>query len=121
AADPDPRQAALAAGIDPVAGTHANQYVLEIAHVAMRVGAIRLQVDDRIPHELPRPVIRDVAAASGLEQPDTGRREFEVALEDVISRVTHLHAERDDVGMLEQQQGVVDLAGLAAFDEAALL
>ena len=49
----------------------------------MHVAAIGLEVDDRVTHQLPGSVIRDVAAASGLEDLDSGGFQFTVAGNDV--------------------------------------
>ena len=47
-----------------------DQHLLEVANVAVDVAAIGLQVEDRIADELAGAVIRDVAAAAGLEDLD---------------------------------------------------
>ena len=51
-----------------------DQHLLEIAHVAVDVAAVGLQIDDRIADELTGPVIRHVAAAAGFDDLDAARR-----------------------------------------------
>src|SRR5690606_1871931 len=75
---------------------------------------------DRIADELPGAMVGHVAAAARLEQPDAGLRQLDVAPENVGTRVAHLDAQRHDVGMLEQDERVVDFAGLATLDQAPL-
>ena len=52
----------------PKRGDGADQHLFEVAHVAVHVAAIRLQIDDRIADELPGAVVGDVAAAARLER-----------------------------------------------------
>ena len=96
-----------------------DQHLLEVAHVPMHVAAIGLQIDDGIADELAGTVIRDVAAAAGLEQPDAGRRERLRRREDVRPIVAGLDAERDDGGMFEQQQLIGESAPPCARRRAA--
>src|SRR5204862_73257 len=49
-----------------IVGEGADEHLLEVAHVAADVAPVRAEVDDRITHELPRPVIGDLAAAVAL-------------------------------------------------------
>ena len=74
-ADPDAGQPWHAPGVDAVVGRDANQHLLEIAHVAMHVAAIGLQVEDRIADDLAGAVVGDVAAAPGLVDLDAARRQ----------------------------------------------
>ena len=85
----------------------------------MHVAAIGIEIEDRIADELARPVIRHVAAASGLEHVDAERRQSIRRCEDVRAAVL-LDADRQDVGMLQQQQRVGNAIGLALLDQPAL-
>src|SRR5258706_14067147 len=53
-------------GGEPVTGEGANENLLEIADISADVPPVRAEVDDRIPHELARAVIGDLAAAIAL-------------------------------------------------------
>ena len=109
-----------AAGMHPVGRTQADHHRLEIAHVAMDVLSIRLEVEDRIADQLSRAVIGDVAAASGLDDLDAARGQRLGGGDDVRPGLGELHAERDDMGMFEQQQRVGDAIGAPVFDEGLL-
>ena len=75
----------------PKSDDRLDQHLLEIAHVAVHVAAIRLQVDDRIADELARAVIGHVAAAAGLERPRRpSRASASRRLEDVRAIVAGL-------------------------------
>ena len=78
----------------------------------MDVAAIGIEVDDRVAHDLPRPVIGDVAAAPGVEHLDAQAAEPLRRGEDVAAAVL-LDADRQDVGVLQQQQRVGNSAGSA--------
>ena len=43
-----------------------NQHLFEIAHVAMHIAPIGLQVDDRIADDLPGAVIGDIAPSASM-------------------------------------------------------
>ena len=73
-AHPDTRQPRHAPGFDAVVGRHPDQHFLEIAHVAVDVAAVGLQIDDGIADELAGAVVGDVAAAPGLEHFDRAGR-----------------------------------------------
>jgi len=90
----------------------------EIGDVAADVAAIGLEVDDRVRHELTRPVIRDVAAAPGFEERDALRRALLGADDDVLA--LRAAAEGDDGVVLEEEQRIADLSGDALLDEAFL-
>ena len=96
------------AAVDAEVGRRPNQHFFEIAHVAVDVAAIGLEIDDRIADELPGPVVGDVAAAAGLVDLDAARRERIRRREDVRAPAVAAHAERQDVRMLDEQQHVVD-------------
>jgi hypothetical protein len=86
----------------------------------VHVAAVGFQIEDRITDELTRAVERDVAAAAGLEERDTFRRERVGRLEHVRSVVPCLRAERDDGWMFEEQQLVGNAPLLALLDERVL-
>jgi len=118
AAHPHARQAGLAARSDAEGGQCTEQRLLQVAYVAVHVAAVRLEVQDGVADELTRPVVRDVAASSGLEQRDAHEPAFGIVREHVV-RVRR-RAERDDVRVLEQQQLVRDHAGAALADQRLL-
>src|SRR5436190_14827872 len=118
--DPDAGEPGDAPRLDAEPGHRPDQHFLEVAHVAVHVAAFGLEVEDRIADELTRAVIRHVAAAAGLEQADALRGERLGRLEHVRQIVARLDAERDDVGVLEEQQRVGDLSALALLDERLL-
>src|SRR5215210_5898691 len=69
-ADPCPGQAGDAARFYAVVRADANHHLFDIAHVAVHVAAVRLQVEDRVADDLSWAVIGDVAASSGLVYAD---------------------------------------------------
>ena len=85
-ADPDAGQAGDTGGGDAELRDRLDQDLFEIAHVAVHVAAILRQLEDRIADQLPGAVIRDVAAAAGLEQPDALARQRFGRFEDVRAR-----------------------------------
>jgi hypothetical protein len=107
-------------GVDAEVRGGADQHLLEIADVAVDVLAIRLEIDDRVADQLPRTVEGHVAAAAGLVDLDALRRERAGVGADVGGRAARPDAERDDGGMLDEQQRVVDLAGDALLDQRLL-
>ena len=86
----------------------------------MDVLPVGLEVEDGIGDQLSRAVVGDVAAAPGLDDLDPARGQRFRRRDDVRSRLGQLHAERDDVGMFEQQQRVGDAPGAPVFDEGLL-
>jgi hypothetical protein len=65
-------------------------------------------------------VVRDVAAAAGLENVDAARGERVVCRENVRSTAVAADAQRQHVRVFDQQQRVVDALSAAIFDERAL-
>ena len=51
----------------PKSATASDQRLLDVAHVPMDVAPIGTEIENRIPDELARAVVRHVAAAVGLE------------------------------------------------------
>ena len=86
----------------------------------MDVLSIRLEIEDRVGDQLPRAVIRDIAAASGLDDLDSTGGQCLGGGDDVSPGLGELHAERDHVGMFEQQQRVGDAPRAPVFDEGLL-
>jgi hypothetical protein len=84
------------------------------------VEAIGAEVENWIADELPRPVKRDVASASGLDELDALSFELFRRSEHVRPIVSRSNAEGNDRRMLEQEQLVGNAAGLALFDEPFL-
>src|SRR5207244_13454582 len=117
ASHPDPGEAVHAARRDPVVARGSYEHVLEIAHVAMDVAAVGIEIDDGVADELPWTVIRDVAAAAGLEDVHAARGERIGGGEDVRPTAIAANTERQHMRMLEQQQRVGDAASTALLDE----
>ena len=118
--DPDAGQPGHAAAVDAVVGRHADQHLFQVAHVAVHVAAIGLQVDDRVADDLAGAVVGDVAAAAGLVHLDAARGQRLGGRENVRSAAVAAHAERQDVRMLDEQQQIADAARAPLLDERAL-
>ena len=80
--------------------------LFDIAHIPMHIAAIGPQIENGITDELPGAVIRDVAAAARFMNSDAALVEFVRRGEEVRLRRVQLHAERDDVRMLQQQEKI---------------
>ena len=79
---------------------------------------MRTQIKYRIPHQLSRPVKRNIPAAIALEQLDPASRQH-------FGRSEHVGgfgvaAERDDGRVFEEQQHVAGLSRLAPIDQLPL-
>ena len=85
---------------------HADHQLLEVPHVRVHVAPIRLEVDHRVAHELPRAVVGHVAAAPRLVHLDAAGRQHLRRRDDVRAGAVRFHAERDDVRVLEQEKDV---------------
>ena len=86
----------------------------------MHVAAIRLQVENRIADDLSGTVIRDVSSASGLVDVDAASRQRIGRGQDVRAAAVTANAEREDVGMFDEEQEIADAAVPALLDERAL-
>ena len=88
-----------------------DHHLAEIAHVATHVAAIGLEIEDRVRHELPGPVVGDVPSPARFDHVHAG-----------TEHVLFLRAapERDDGIVLEQEQRVADLARDAPLHEPLL-
>ncbi len=122
---PDAGEAGQAAGGDAAGGGGADEDFLESAHVIHRAefeaaGARRqksragagAEIENGIADELAGTMEGDIAAAVALRQLDAARGQGGAAEQHVFG--VGVAAERDHGGMLEQQQGVGNGAGLAA-------
>src|SRR5262249_189384 len=94
--------------------------LFDVAHVTVHVLAIRLEVDDRVSDDLPRAVIRDVAAASRLEDVDAQRFQMIVRGDDIRAAPVALDAQRDDARMLQEDPQVRPPGPAGLFGERAL-
>ena len=118
---PDPRSAQPC---DPsrreaVVGADADHHLFEIAHVTVHVATIGIEIDDRIADELPWPVVGHIAAAAGLEHLDAERGQPFRCRHDIAATVL-LHADGDDVRVLQKKEGVWNAPGLAVVNQGAL-
>ena len=86
----------------------------------MHVASIRTQIDDWVPDDLPRAVIRHIAAATGLVNSDAKRREPIAGRDDVGAPAVALHAKRNHRWVLQQQEQIGDALGSPLFDEMPL-
>src|SRR4029079_11482197 len=82
-AHPDAGESLDPAGRHAVVGGSPNQHLLEVAHVAVHVAPLRLQVEDRIADDFPGTVVGDVAAASRFVDLDAAPRQRIVGRENV--------------------------------------
>jgi len=100
----------LGAGGDPEIGQHPHQDLLEIAHVAAQVAPIRAQVDNRVSHKLPRPVISHSATAIAVE--DRRLLAAQPALVDQNVLAARIAPEGIDMRMLEKEK-IVSISGFS--------
>ncbi len=119
-ADPHAGEPGDAARFDAERRGDPDQHFLDVAHVAVHIAAIGFEIDDGIADELSRPVIRHVAAASGLEERDAARGERLVRCQHVFAAVSRLRAERDDRRMLKEEQLIRHAAVPAIVHESLL-
>jgi hypothetical protein len=118
--DPRARQPLETSSDHAEVRTRVNHHRFEITDVAMDVLTIGLEVDDRIADQLARAVIRDVTATTGLEH---GHAQFVEAFrcgEDVGPAAALADAEGEHMWVLEQEQRVRNVAGLALLHERTL-
>jgi hypothetical protein len=86
----------------------------------MHVAAAGVQVDDGITDKLTGPVVGDVAAAARLVDVDSVGGEDVCARQDVPASAVASHAEREDMGMFDEEQCVADAAGPTLLDQRSL-
>ena len=104
--------------LDAVGEGEGDHHAGEVAHVATDVAAIGVEVEDGVRHELPGPVIRDVAAAAGLVHVDPAARELGPRDEDVL--LLRSAPQRDDRLVLQQEERVAHLAADSRLHHALL-
>src|SRR5262245_37427397 len=102
-----------------VAG-RANQHLFEIAHITMHIAAIGTKVEDRVSHELTGSVVGDVAAAPRLVDFDSALSEQLPTCQDMAAPAVSLHAKRQDMRVLHEQEHVVDLSRSTLLDQLTL-
>jgi hypothetical protein len=69
----------------------------------MNIAPVWVQVEDGIPDDLTRSVIRHIAPSSRFDDLNTSRGQRFWCCQDVSGTHLPLHAERDDVRMFEEQ------------------
>ena len=108
---PDARQLWNAAGLDAEIRQRIDHGLLDGAHIGAHVALPLAQIQDGIADDLPRSVISDVAAAVGGMEGDAGAGQYVFAGQQVFQMA--VAAERDGVGVLQQDELIGDRAGLA--------
>ena len=120
AAHPQAGQPLHAGRVNAVVGGRTHQHLLEVAHVAVHVASIRVQVDDGIADDLSGAVVGDVAAAAVFEHVDAACRERVRRRENVRASAVAAHAERQDVRMLDEEEQIADAPRAPVVHERAL-
>jgi len=108
---PHSRQLRNAARLDAEVRQSIDQRLLDGTHVRAHVALPFAQVQNRIAHDLPRPVIGDVAAAVGGMEGDAGAGQHIFAGQQVFHVAVAPH--RNRMRVLQQEELVGDGAGLA--------
>lgn len=85
-----------------------DQHRFQVANVAMDVASIGPKIEDRVPDQLTRPVIGDVASSARFNYLNALSFERVRRRDNVSAIVTSLHAERDDSRMFEEKQLIRD-------------
>ena len=116
--DPDSRQPLDAPGRHLVIGGRADQHFFEISHVAAHVAPVGPQVQDRVAHQLPGPMVGHITAATRGIQRHPASLPRRLAGQHV--RRLRVPAQGDDVRMLKQQQMLVATGLRQAVDEPLL-
>ena len=103
-ADPDPGVGWVSAAGDAKIGQRSDQRFFDPPDVLVDIFAKTIEVDDRVPDQLARAVVGDVAAA--IDPPDrgAGRRERRFIEQNVFGVAAS--PQGVDVGMLEEDQGI---------------
>jgi hypothetical protein len=117
---PDARAPCEAATLDVKFAERDDQGLFDVTDVAMYIATIGPQVEDWVTDELTRPVVRDVAAAAGLENRHAFRGQNLGRRDDVRVLAAGLDAKRDDWWMLEKQQRVANRTAAPFFDKPCL-
>ena len=118
--DPRPGEPGLPASRDAERSRHSNHDFFESPDILMHVAPVWIQVEDGIADDLTRSVVRHIAPSSRFEDLDTSCGQRFWCRQDVRGTHLPLHAERNDVRMLEEQKKVPDTTGAALFHERLL-
>ena len=94
------------AGGRPIVGAHPDHHLFDVANVAVHVAPIGTQVEDGIADNLPKSVIRDVAAAPCLCDVDAELCQPRRRGDDIRTSPVALDAKRDDGRVLQQKEQV---------------
>jgi len=86
----------------------------------MHIATIRTKVEDRVSHELTGSVVRDVAAAPRLVDFDSALSEQLATCQDVGAPAVSLHAKRQHMRVLHEQEHVVDMSRSTLLDQLTL-
>jgi hypothetical protein len=116
--DPDAGFAGDAVGGDTEISGGADHGLFEGADVPVDVATDGIEIEDRIADDLAGAVIRYVAAAVGFAEFDIFLAEDVFGGEEIF--LAGVAAEGEDVGMLAEEEDVVDGAGFARGDDALL-
>src|ERR1017187_378593 len=108
---PDPGELGDAPGLNAKLGQGVDERLLDGTHVGAHVASPIPKVQNRIAHQLPRPVIRHVAAAIGGKKGNPRATHDLVRSQQVLQ--VAVAAQRDDVRVFQQQQVVAHRAQLA--------
>ena len=103
---PDARQLRDAAGPDVEIRQRIDQRLLDRPHIRAHVAFPFAQIHDGIAHDLPRPVIGDIAAAVRGMEGDAGAGQQFFAGQNVLQVAIAAH--RDGVGMFQQDELIGD-------------
>ena len=115
---PDARRPFVALALDAEGAERADQHRFEAAKVGVKVLAVGFEVQDGIAYELAGAVVGDVASAPCLVDADPPGGELAGGEQQVAAPAGR--PEGDDVGVLQEQQGVGDPALPALFDQGGL-
>jgi hypothetical protein len=115
---PDAGTLRNAAGLDAEIRQGIDHDLLDGPHVGTHIALPFAQIEDGITHDLPRPVVGDVAAAVRGMEGDAGAGQDFLAGQEIFHVTVAAHG--DGVGMLQQDDLVGDGAGLALLHQALL-
>jgi hypothetical protein len=83
----------------------------------VHVAPIRIEVDDRVAHDLSRTVVGDVAAAAGLVDLDTPGRQRVRRRQNMRAAAIAASPKRQHGRVLDEQQQIIDPPSLALGDK----
>lgn len=119
-ADPCACQSVDSSSHDAAVARDADQHLFEVAHIPVHVATIRFEIQNRIPDDLSRTVVRDITAAPRLVDFDTSRGKGLRRDENVRTPPISPNAKCQYRRVLDQKQQVVDLIGAPLLDERTL-